>query len=177
MVVRCVELRIRCLWPEPSESGVSPRLRPGGGALAFEQLQDALRVLPDRTDVAEHQLGRSVLRHPLEQPPEIEAGGTRRKALVTNAAPVTAAPLINSRFALVRCAMPLRTRRLSSIRAISFRVLRGLSSAICRLRDCSAAMVRPSLCSFVALLQRESSYRKRESPGATRDALPKQEHG
>jgi hypothetical protein len=48
-----------------SESGVSPRLGPGGGALAFEQLEDALRVLPDRADVAEHQLGRSVLRHPL----------------------------------------------------------------------------------------------------------------
>ena len=38
-------LRIRCLWHARSESGVSPRLRPGGGALAFEQLQDALRVL------------------------------------------------------------------------------------------------------------------------------------
>ena len=38
-------------------AGVSPGLRPGGGALAFEQLQDALRVLPDRADVAEHQLG------------------------------------------------------------------------------------------------------------------------
>src|SRR5215216_7378356 len=64
-----------------SESGVSPRLRPGGRAFAFEQLQDALRVLPDRADVAEHQLGRSVLRHPVEQPPEIEAVGTRCKAL------------------------------------------------------------------------------------------------
>jgi hypothetical protein len=62
---------IRCLWPARSESGVSPRLRPGGGALAFEQLQDALRVLPDRADVVKHQLGRSVFRHPLEQPPEI----------------------------------------------------------------------------------------------------------
>jgi hypothetical protein len=40
--------------PAGSESGVLPRLRPGGGALAFEQLQDALRVLPDRADVAEH---------------------------------------------------------------------------------------------------------------------------
>ena len=53
-VVKCVGLRIRCLWPARSESGVSRRLRPGGGALAFEQLQDALRVFPDRADVAEH---------------------------------------------------------------------------------------------------------------------------
>jgi hypothetical protein len=37
------------------------------------------------------------------------------RRLATNAAPVTAAPLISSRFALVRCAMPLRTRRLYSI--------------------------------------------------------------
>jgi hypothetical protein len=57
------------------------------------------------------------------------------------------------------------------------RVTRGLSSAICRLRDCSAAMVKPPLCSFVARPQRESSYRKRESSCATGDALPKQEHG
>jgi hypothetical protein len=35
-----------------SESGASRRLRPGGGAFAFEQLQDAVRVLPDRADVA-----------------------------------------------------------------------------------------------------------------------------
>ena len=59
-------LRIRCLWHARSESGVLPRLgRLRRGALTFEQLQDALRVLPDRADVAEHQLGRSVLRHPL----------------------------------------------------------------------------------------------------------------
>jgi hypothetical protein len=64
-----------------SESGASRRLRHGGSAFAFEQLQDAVRVLPDRADVAEHQLGRSVLRHPVEQPPEIEAAGTRCKAL------------------------------------------------------------------------------------------------
>src|SRR5215213_3415348 len=81
MVARCVELRIRCLWPARSDGGVLPRLRPGGGALAFEQLQDALRILPDCADVAEHQLGRSVLRHPLKQLSEIEAAGTRCKAL------------------------------------------------------------------------------------------------
>ena len=51
--------------------------------------------------------------------------------------------------------------------------MRGCS-AICRLRDRSAAMVRPSLCSFVALPQRESSYPKRESSCASGDALPKQ---
>jgi hypothetical protein len=39
----CVELRIRCLWPARSDSGVSPRPTCGGGALAFEQLQYALR--------------------------------------------------------------------------------------------------------------------------------------
>ena len=35
------------------------------------------------------------------------------RRLATTAAPVTAAPLISSFFALVCCAMPLRTRRLS----------------------------------------------------------------
>src|SRR5512133_395464 len=72
---------VSCLWLERSGSRVLRRLRPGGGALAFEYLQDALRILPDRADVPEYPFGRSVLRHPLDQPLKIEAAGTRCKAL------------------------------------------------------------------------------------------------
>ena len=46
----------------------------GRRALRFDELEDPLRVLPDRCDVPEHPLGPRALGHPLDHLLEVEAG-------------------------------------------------------------------------------------------------------